>query len=295
MHLRGEALGLSAFGGQVQRDQPARARLQQGLAQLGNQQMRNHAAEPLAGPEHHPISLGDRRQCFRAGRRVRRDQLDRHHWPGRGCHGILTDHRVDLTCQAAVAGETRPTRAWMFSAVDDIGSTRPCAPSRRATQSRPSTWPPSSSHNATMSRSPAAWLCSPPLARSEPVLQDAGPGSAPLVVAAQCGQCHPQVTWWQHTEVMMEATTRPTVVGDRDDRRAGPLTRRKADAQPARAPRRGRRPWDPPAGEPRRTRSFSAEIAMDHDGVDAPLAQPGGKRLTHRHAAVFLPCNPPLP
>ena len=40
----------------------------------------------------------------------------------------------------------------------------------------------------------------------EPVLQYAGPGSAPLVVAAQCGQCHPQVAWRQHAELTTEAS-----------------------------------------------------------------------------------------
>ena len=33
-----------------------------------------------------------------------------------------------------------------------------------------------------------------------------------------------------------------------------------------------------------------AEIAMDHDGVDAPLAQPGGQRL----AIATLRCFPPV-
>ena len=54
------------------------------------------------------------------------------------------------------SGSSPSTRAVMSSGTADIGSTRPCAPSNRATQSSPSTASPSSSHNATISRLPTA-------------------------------------------------------------------------------------------------------------------------------------------
>ena len=53
----------------------------------------------------------------------------------------------------------------------------------------------------------------------EAMLQDSGPGSPPLVVTAERGQCHPQVAWRQHTQLPAQATARPAVVGDGDDGR----------------------------------------------------------------------------
>src|SRR5690606_27186604 len=50
----------------------------------------------------------------------------------------------------------------MSNGTDDIGSTRPCAPSSCPTQSSAATESPSSSHSATMSRLPTACPCSSP-------------------------------------------------------------------------------------------------------------------------------------
>ena len=51
----------------------------------------------------------------------------------------------------------------------------------------------------------------------EAMLQDVGPGPAPLVVAAQRGQRHPQVARRQHAELAPQPARRTAVVGDRHD------------------------------------------------------------------------------
>ena len=69
----------------------------------------------------------------------------------------------------------------------------------------------------------------------EPVLEDLGPGLAPLVVAAQSGEGHPQVTGWQHSELLAQPARRATVVGHRHDggQPVGhPAQRRQGRVQP---------------------------------------------------------------
>ena len=51
----------------------------------------------------------------------------------------------------------------------------------------------------------------------EAVLDDLGPGAAPLVVAAQRGERHPQVARGQHAELAAQPARRAAVVGDRHD------------------------------------------------------------------------------
>jgi len=69
----------------------------------------------------------------------------------------------------------------------------------------------------------------------ESVLQDARPGAAPFVVAAQRGESHTEVAGWQHAELFAQSSGGPPVVGDRDD--SGELSgemaqRREAGCQP---------------------------------------------------------------
>ena len=56
---------------------------------------------------------------------------------------------------------------------------------------------------------------------AEAVLQHVGPGAAPLVVAAQRGQRHPQVAGRQAAEFAADAAGGAAVVGDGDDRGQG--------------------------------------------------------------------------
>jgi len=53
----------------------------------------------------------------------------------------------------------------------------------------------------------------------EPVLDHPFPGLPPLVVPAQRGQRHPQVTRWEHAQLAPEPPAGPAVVGHRHDRR----------------------------------------------------------------------------
>ena len=52
----------------------------------------------------------------------------------------------------------------------------------------------------------------------EAVLQHVAPGLAPLALAAQRRQRHPQVAGGQHAELVAQPPGRAAVVGDRDDR-----------------------------------------------------------------------------
>jgi hypothetical protein len=54
---------------------------------------------------------------------------------------------------------------------------------------------------------------------AEPVLHYSRPGGAPVVVAAQRRQRHPQVAGWQHAEVLAQPAAGSAVVRDGDDRR----------------------------------------------------------------------------
>ena len=166
---------------------------------------------------------------------------------------------------SALAGRAA-TSAAMSSGAAAIGSTRPCAPSSRPTWSRPATGSPSSCHSATISRLPTAWPSSVAVA-GEAVLRDLAPQSAPVVVAAQRGQRHPQVTGRQAAELAAQPAARAAVVGDRDDR--GQLGRSRAAARAARRPGRGRRRARPPGravvGRGRR-RSLATQVAVDDAG-----------------------------
>ena len=101
----------------------------------------------------------------------------------------------------------------MSIGVSAIGSTRPWAPSSRPTQSRARTWSPSRSHRPTISRLPIDVAAHLALA-GEAVLDHVGPGAAPLVVAAQRGERHPQVAGRQHAELAAQPARGAAVVGD---------------------------------------------------------------------------------
>ena len=51
----------------------------------------------------------------------------------------------------------------------------------------------------------------------EPVLDNLAPGGAPVVIAAQRRQRHPQVAGRQHAELAAQPAARAAVIGDRDD------------------------------------------------------------------------------
>lgn len=92
----------------------------------------------------------------------------------------------------------------------------------------------------------------------ETVLDDAGPGLAPVVVAAQRGQRLAQVPGRQHTQFVAEASAGAAVVGDGDDGRE----------VPGDAAQRGER-----GGQPH------AAAEGDHLGLGAPAARLAAARL----------------
>ncbi len=154
-------------------------------------------------------------------------------------------------------------------------------PSSRPTQSSAATGSPSSSQRPTISRLPIAWPCISPWP-GEPVLQHPGPGVAPLVVAAQRGQRHPQVAGREHAELAAQPARRAAVVGDGDHggqvvddevvRRAGGAraARRRGRARPRGRRRTGR-------GRASSSASLPAQVAVGGAGVEARRRAAGGR------------------
>ena len=132
---------------------------------------------------------------------------------------------------------SRPrTSARMSIGVRAIGSTRPLAPSSRPTQSRASTWSPSSSHSPTISRLPTTWpRISPSPAkrcwstRAQVSPHWSSPHSAASAIRRSPGGSTPNSP--------RSRPRRPAVVGDRDDR--GQLVDGEVVDQPAQRRQRG--------------------------------------------------------
>ena len=203
--------------------------------EVGDEQVRDHAGEPRARARAPPSRPRHRGQRLGAGRRVAGSRRDREHPArGRGDLDLAADHGVGV----GSSGSTPRTRAMMSSGARAIGSTRPWAPSSRPTQSRPSTWSPSSSQSATMSRLPTAcWSISPSLAnRCWSTRAQVPPHSSSPQSAAER---LPQVAGRQAAELLAQPARGAAVVGDGDDR--GQARRRPGAAPPGRRPARGRR------------------------------------------------------
>ena len=110
------------------------------------------------------------------------------------------------------------TSAVMSIGVIAIGSTRPLAPSSRPTQSRRVDVVAEQLPEPDDEQVPDD--VAPHLAITlEPVLEHARPGVTPLVVTAQRGQRHPQVTRREYAELAPESSRRAAVVGHRHDGR----------------------------------------------------------------------------
>ncbi len=210
--LGGEAVGLALLGREVEHHQPAARGVLQRRPQLGHEQVRDHAGEPRARARSPPSRPRRSLQGLRAGGRLRGVEL----------------HRADLAAVEAtstwprtrprvgVAGSAPRTSAVMSSGIAAIGSTRPRAPSSRPTsraRRRGRRAAPTAPRSAGCR--PRARPCSP--VGGEAVLEDVGPGAAPVVVAAQRGQRHAQVTGREAAELLAQPARGAAVVGDRDD------------------------------------------------------------------------------
>ena len=264
-------------GGEVEHDAAGGpCVLRSARGEVGHQQVRDHAGEPRARAEHHPVGRrGPRRPPRRrpAGRSRHAARRSTHPAGGRRDRHLAADlairagpaRRVDLDdaprCPAA------PT---------DIGSTRPCAPSSRATQSSPATESPSSSHSATISRLPTAWSCRSPSLRKRCCTtrlqvwpHSSSPHSAASAIRRSPGGSTPSSRRSRPLDPPSSATVTTAV------RRS--VTRRSADSDAARpcpppsATTAGPRP---PHALPDGPCSLAPEVAVDDRGVDAGVGQP---------------------
>ena len=128
----------------------------------------------------------------------------------------------------------------------------------------------------------------------EPVLEHPRPGLAPLVVAAQRGQRHPQVAGRQHAELAAQPARRAAVVGDGDDR--GQVVDDAGAAPTAVAAR----PCPPPRATTERLGARPAHVGVltpvpgrggSASGLDAPRR---GSRAAISSVIATLRCLPPV-
>ena len=280
VRLGGEARGLPRLRLEVEYDELAGSAGLQGDPELGHQQVRDHAGEPGARAEDDPVGRLDRLQRLRAGGRVDGVQGDVAHPAAGGCHLHLA---ADRGRSPGLAGSAPSTSAEMSSGTVAIGSTRPRAPSRRATQSRPSTWSPRSCHSATMSRLPRACSSiSPSLrnrcwsTRAQVLPHSSSPQSAESACRRSPGGRQPNS--------LTQPPGRAAVVGDRDHggQVVDDAPQRARATRPGRARRRAR-----PTLCVSSTGSLPPEVAVRCLGVQPVLGQPRGDLLRHRDAAVL--------
>ncbi len=176
--LRGEPGGLPRLRREVERHQPTCRRLLQGLPQLAHEQVRQHAGEPRARPEHDPLGVEHGLDRLLAGRRVGRAEPD-----------VGDDARRSRRPRPARAPRWRrrgrpPARRRARRSPAGCSwpaAPGPAAPSSRPTTSSASTTPPSVSVSAASSRLPTACPRERPVA-TEPVLQQPLPAGPPGVL-----------------------------------------------------------------------------------------------------------------
>ena len=214
VRLGREALGLARLRGQVQRDEPAgRGRLQR-LQQLRHQQVRQHAGEPRAGTQHHPVGLVDGLHRFAAGRRVVRLQVQRDHRSGGAGDRHLTDHPGHLRRSVGV----RPEHVGDHHQRDRTGRQHPPGHAEQPADQLQCLHRVVGDLGDAGQQQVADGMAAERTAAGEPVLQDLLPGPAPVVLASQGGECHPQVAGREGTELVPEPTAGAPVVSDRHDR-----------------------------------------------------------------------------
>src|SRR4051794_36417887 len=187
------------------------------------------------------------------------------------------------------SGSAPRTEAVMSSGVTAIGSTRPWAPSSRATQSRPSTWSPSSSQSVTISRLPTAWLCiSPALTnrccrtRAQVRPQSSSPHSADNAWRRSPGGSTPNSRRSRPDEPPLSATVTTAVSS---------LTTRRSAARDAASP------CPPPSATTRASTdhagcaawvtSLPPQVTVHRSGSETERSQARGDLFGHRDAPVL--------
>ncbi len=232
--LGAEPVGLAGLRREVERDQAAGAGLLQRLAQVGDEQVGEHAGEPGAGSEHHPVGLAHRCDGLRAGDRLLGAQRDGADLAGGGGDGVLPDdllqrRRVGRVEADHLGHDVERDRARREhpahdaeQAADEVEGPHLVAGALRQAGEQ------QVAHGVPGERAVAR----------EAVLEQRLPGAAPVVVAGQRGERHPQVAGRERVELAAQPAARAAVVGHGDDRGepvGGPAQRLQAGRQPVTA------------------------------------------------------------
>ena len=240
---RRESLGLPRLGGQVQHDHAAGVGAHQRVAQTRHHEVRQHAGEPGARAEHHPVGLLDGPDRLLAGHRGRRLEQQLHHPAGCRRHGHLPTDDLRRRLPVERDGGSDADRLARHRQHPTLGAEQPpdlVQRGDRVAQQLPQPDDQQVAHGVPVELSPAA----------EPVLRQPAPQLAPLVVAAQCCQRHPQVARRQAAELVAQPAAGPAVVRHGDHGR-------QPVGDPAQGLQRGGQPVTPAQGHDRGARRHS--------------------------------------
>lgn len=254
MTLRGEAFGFSGLRSEVQREHPARLRLDERVQQFRHEQVRDDRGEPGARTEDDPVGVEDRRDGFRDRGRVVRHQVHGLHLAGRERHVRLAAHGVDLLGPVRVVALDQRLQLQGYRG---HGQHAPVGAQELADQVERldviAELLPEGDDQEVADR-----VLVQVALGLEAVLDDAGPGLAPVVVAAQRGERLAQVAGRQHAQLVAQTPAGAAVVGHGDD---------------------GGEVAGDPAESGERGGQAHAAAEGDHLGLGAAAARPGAAGL----------------
>lgn len=297
-------LGFTGLWCEIQRQHLAGLRGDQCVEQFRHQQVRDHGGEPGARTEHHPVGVEDRLDGFRDGRRVGRDDVHGLHLArgerdgGLAPHGddrvgqlgvVALDQRLELQRHGGHGQHPALCAEQLADQVEGLDVVAELLPEGDDQQVAD-----------RVSVEVALGL--------EPVLDDPGPGAAPVVVAAERGERLAQVAGGRTPSSSRSRPLEPPSSATVTTAVRSPVIRRSAvrDAE---------RPMPPPRattlGCPPRLRPESAEVARlsrrirrlrpvtrapcpGGRGRSRCLRRRGGRRAspTWRPSGACRPCSP---
>ena len=295
VRTRGETLGLSLLRSNVQ-CHTALGWVDESVDRSsGHEKMGQDTGVPRARPQDHPVRGLDCLQRLGAGRWIGGHELDRLDQARRRRDLDLSAHGGDVVrLQRVGAADLRRRCRGARRTSAAPGPRHPAAdpPSRGPRHDR------SSSHSATISRLPTAWLCSSPALSNRccSTFAQVRPHSSSRQSAASAsrrspGGSTPSSRRSRPDEPPLSATVTTAVMSSQNVRSARRLAAR---------------PWPPPSATTRGdradrvgdlgprvvglARSFATHVSMHDSRLDASLGQPA----TDLRAIATLRCLPPV-
>ena len=212
--VRRVVVGLPGLRDEVEHDDDPRRRRWRCAAELAQQQVRDDAGEPRAGPEHDEVRLATASTASaQAGAPGGSSRTERTR-PG---VAAIDDWPRICRVRLGSSGSNRSASAMRSSGTGLIGSTRPTAPTSSAERGQRAVRVAARSSRPVSIRLPTGCPASTPL---PPMRCCSSSAHARMrrVGAGERGQRHPQVAGRQHLQLAADPAGRAAVVGHRDDR-----------------------------------------------------------------------------